>query len=252
MQSRATRDPNRSGISNPKHPGLIGSQRYICCDQRTNCAADKQRSGPASPTQQRTYRKPDHYADPNMPVVHRINHPYIPNRASRRYQPHITLRSLGKSSSSPARAPASFPSRNSSSTWESPMYELFRGEESRYHHAASASRVHCAVLGGYRVEGYTKNGPFRLISCARRFVMHPLFLRRFVRAIVASITFFLVCGNHLAAQQKATTTPFGSPLEMRLCVDNGCETLTWRDDHYAGGSVRARLPVRASRPGLRR
>jgi len=84
------------------------------------------------------------------------------------------------------------------------------------------------------VEGCRKHGPFRLISCARRFVMYPLFLQRFVRAIVASMTFFLVCGNHLAAQQKATTTPFGSPLEMRLCVDNGCETLTWRDDHYAG------------------
>jgi Sel1 repeat len=64
--------------------------------------------------------------------------------------------------------------------------------------------------------------------------MHVLSLRRLAPMIAGFITFFFVCSHNLAAQQKPGTTPLGSPLEMRLCVDNGCETLTWRGDHYAG------------------
>jgi hypothetical protein len=52
-------------------------------------------------------------------------------------------------------------------------------------------------------------------------------------AVLVSTILFSGAGNSIA-QQKTGTTPLGSPLQMRLCVDNPCETLTWRGSYYDG------------------
>jgi hypothetical protein len=49
--------------------------------------------------------------------------------------------------------------------------------------------------------------------------------------IVPSFTIGPACFPALG-QQK--TTASGSPLEMRLCVDNSCEKLVWRGTYYDG------------------
>jgi hypothetical protein len=62
--------------------------------------------------------------------------------------------------------------------------------------------------------------------------MRPLPVQRVLLMIVSALTVFLTTSIPVAGQQK--TTPSGSPLEMRLCVDNGCEKLIWRGTYYDG------------------
>jgi hypothetical protein len=62
--------------------------------------------------------------------------------------------------------------------------------------------------------------------------MRPLSVQRVLLMIVSLLTVCLTTSIPVAGQQK--TTPSGSPLEMRLCVDNGCEKLVWRGTYYDG------------------
>lgn len=55
----------------------------------------------------------------------------------------------------------------------------------------------------------------------------------FELGIQLSLTFLLFC-SIAVAQQKPGTTSYGSPLQMRLCVDTACETLVWKGEYYAG------------------